>query len=136
LQAPNVLGRIEEGKKIAKKQMDILIHGLWGRGNPSPLMPEVYTPSGWPAVSTPVLRALAGKPGAAKKALAELEGQDTNAGAPASSFDGAHIADLPSRVLLVALQAGAFAVQTVTIHVKSKGKNLNPKVPSWSFIAK
>lgn len=39
-------------------------------------MPQVYTPSGWPAVSTPVLRALAGKPGAAKKALAELDGAD------------------------------------------------------------
>ena len=37
---------------------------------------QVYTPSGWPAVSTPVLRALAGKPGAAKKALAELDGAD------------------------------------------------------------
>lgn len=73
---------------MAKKQMDILIHGLWGRNIPSPLVPEVYTPSGWPAVSTPVLRGLAGKPGAAKKALADLEGQDLNT-APASSFDGA-----------------------------------------------
>lgn len=86
-----MLGRIEEGKKVAKKQMDIIIHGLWGPTTTSPLVPEVYTPSGWPAVSTPVLRGLAGKPGAAKKALLEIYGVelDTAETAPASSFDGA-----------------------------------------------
>ena len=73
-QAPNTLGRIEEGKKAAKKQMDIVIHGLWGPDVASPLHPEVYTASGWPAVSTPVLRQLAGKAGAAKRALLEAEG--------------------------------------------------------------
>lgn len=87
-QAPNVLGRIEEGKKIAKKQMDIVIHGLWGADAQSPLTPEVYTASGWPAVSTPVLRSLAGKPGAAKRALLEQYGVELDT-APASSFDGA-----------------------------------------------
>ncbi len=88
LQAPNVLGRIEEGKKIAKKQMDIVIHGLWGVDAVSPLVPEVFTASGWPAVSTPVLRGLAGKPGAAKRALLELFGEELDT-TPASSFDGA-----------------------------------------------
>ena len=88
LQAPNVLGRIEEGKKIAKKQMDIVIHGLWGVDAVSPLVPEVFTASGWPAVSTPVLRGLAGKPGAAKRALLELYGEELDT-TPASSFDGA-----------------------------------------------
>lgn len=39
---------------------------------------QVVTPTGWPAVSTPVLRSLAGRPGAAKLALAELTG-DTSA---------------------------------------------------------
>ena len=39
-------------------------------------------PAGWPAVSTPVLRALAGKPGAAKRAL-----QD-QFGAPAADSSG------------------------------------------------
>ena len=34
----------------------------------------MVTPTGWPAVSTPVLRSLAGRPGAAKLALAELTG--------------------------------------------------------------
>ena len=75
-QAPNVLNAIEEGRKVAKKQIDIMLWGAWGRGKACPLVPDVHTPSGWPAVSTPVLRALAGKPGAAKKALAELDGAD------------------------------------------------------------
>ena len=68
-------GLIEEGKKAPKKNMDITLHGLWGNGNISRLTPEVFTPSGWPAVSTPVLRSLAGKPGVAKKDLAELQGR-------------------------------------------------------------
>ncbi|BDA48148.1 probable DNA polymerase I at C-terminar half [Coccomyxa sp. Obi] len=104
--APNVLGRKEEGKKVAKKQMDITIHGLWGPGMASPLKPEVYTPSGWPAVSTPVLRGLAGKPGAAKRALLEIYGVelDTAETAPASSFD-----DVPLEAVVddaLALEAG------------------------------
>ena len=104
-QAPNVLGRIEEGKKVAKKQMDIVIHGVWGPDATSPLQPEVYTPAGWPAVSTPVLRSLAGKPGAAKKALLDLYGVelDTAETTPPSSFDGAALclpACLPQSALL------------------------------------
>ena len=51
------------------------------------LQVDIYTASGAPAVSTPVLRSLAGKPGAAKKALLELEGQDTS-DSPADDFDG------------------------------------------------
>lgn len=51
------------------------------------LQVDIYTASGAPAVSTPVLRSLAGKPGAAKKALLELEGQDT-LDSPADDFDG------------------------------------------------
>ena len=86
-QALNVLGRMEDGKKAAKKQMDITIHGLWGPDVASPLAPDVYTPSGWPAVSTPVLRALAGRAGAAKRALLELEGDPL----PAPAEDGALI---------------------------------------------
>lgn len=78
-----MVGFVEEGKKVAKKQMGITLHGLWGPGVASPLKAEIFTASGAPAVSTPVLRSLAGKPGAAKKALLELEGQD----APADSSD-------------------------------------------------
>jgi DNA polymerase-1 len=60
--------------------MDIELHGVWGRSTPTPLEPEVFTPAGWPACSTPVLRTLAGKPGAAKRALAELEGTNLSSG--------------------------------------------------------
>lgn len=66
-------GIVEEGKKKPKKNIDITLWGVWGRNRISPLTPEVFTSTGLPAVSTPVLRALAGKPGAAKKALAELD---------------------------------------------------------------
>lgn len=41
--------------------------------NPEPYGPQVHTASGWPAVSTPVLRQLAGKPGAALAALAKFD---------------------------------------------------------------
>ena len=75
LQAPNVNNIILEGAKRAKKNIDIALWGLWGRGKDSRLTPDVYTPSGWPAVSTPILRGMAGKPGAAKRALQEMEGQ-------------------------------------------------------------
>ena len=37
VQVPNVVGFIEEGKKVAKKQMDITLHGLWGKGVQTPL---------------------------------------------------------------------------------------------------
>ena len=68
-------GVIEEGRKVPKKNIDITLWGLWGRGRESRLKPEVVTPSGWPAVSTPVLRSLAGKPGLAKKELDKLAGR-------------------------------------------------------------
>lgn len=84
MQMPNTIGYIEEGKKRAKKNMDIELHGVWGHSAPTPLLPEVFTPAGWPACSTPVLRTLAGKPGAAKRALAELEGANVS-----SSVEGA-----------------------------------------------
>ena len=65
------------------------------------LQVDIYTASGAPAVSTPVLRSLAGKPGAAKKALLELEGQDTSE-SPADDFDG----DFP-------IACGCFARKTL-----------------------
>ena len=61
----------EEGKK-AKKTMEITLHNVWSRTQKSPLVPEIYTPSGVPACSTPVLKTLAGKPGRARKALADI----------------------------------------------------------------
>ena len=68
---PNEIGFIEEGKKKPKKNIDIELHSLWGKDVPSPLPVEHTTPSGWPGANTPVLRNLAGTPGAAKKLLKE-----------------------------------------------------------------
>ncbi len=31
------MGYIEEGKKVARKQMDITLHGLWGKEVDTPL---------------------------------------------------------------------------------------------------
>ena len=45
LQAPNLLNTVEEGRKVAKKQIDITLWGAWGRGKACPLVPEVDTPS-------------------------------------------------------------------------------------------
>lgn len=80
LQAPNVDKIIEEGKKKPKANIDFKLHGLWGEDTHTQLDPEVFTPSGWPAVSTPVLRSLAGRPGAAKKALGveDADGEGTS----------------------------------------------------------
>lgn len=38
---PNEEGFIEEGKKKAKKNLDVPLHGLWGKDEKSPLKPEV-----------------------------------------------------------------------------------------------
>ena len=70
--------KVPKGTKRPLKCIDQLIWGLWGRGMPSPLDVSVYTAGGWPAVSTPVLRSLAGKPEAAQKELALREGSDPN----------------------------------------------------------
>ena len=52
---PNTEGYIEEGRKVPKVKRDITLRGL---GIP----PVARTASGWPAVHSLVLRALAGKP--------------------------------------------------------------------------
>ncbi|KAK9806725.1 hypothetical protein WJX72_000669 [[Myrmecia] bisecta] len=75
---PNVGGFIEDGKKAAKKTRDITLWGVWGRNVPPRVKPELFTPAGWPASSGPVLRMLAGKPGAAKRKLLEMDGVDTS----------------------------------------------------------
>jgi hypothetical protein len=72
MQVPNQLPAAE-GEKKAKKNMDINLHSVWGEGVTSPLQPEVYTPAGIPACSTPVLKGLAGKAGRARKELAAVE---------------------------------------------------------------
>ncbi|KAL0051060.1 hypothetical protein WJX82_001248 [Trebouxia sp. C0006] len=77
--APNTEGWVDPNSKSKKprKNIDFTLHSLWGKqqeGATPVIQPEIFTASGWPAVSTPVLRALAGKPGAAKRALHEQYG--------------------------------------------------------------
>jgi len=68
---PNTTGHIEPGRegKPPLKNRNIELFSVFGREEPTRFGVDVYTPSGWPAVSTPVLRTLAGKPGTAQKAL-------------------------------------------------------------------
>lgn len=56
-----------------RRWVDFELHGLWGQGQPGRLQPDVTTKKGSAAVSTAVLWSLVGKPGAAAKALAELD---------------------------------------------------------------
>lgn len=56
------------GKKPLKN-MEFTLHSLWGEDVSSKLTPPITTPSGWPATSSPALKALVGKPGAAQKML-------------------------------------------------------------------
>ena len=76
---PNVLPA-EDGKK-PKKNMDIELHNVWSKDQPTRLPPEVYTPAGLPGCSTQVLKSLAGKPGRARKALAQLNKDRETGGA-------------------------------------------------------
>ncbi|KAK3279840.1 hypothetical protein CYMTET_12292 [Cymbomonas tetramitiformis] len=64
---PNVDGLIEEGKKVAKKNMQITLYGLG-----IPIAPTIFTASGVPAVSAPALRDLAGNPGHAHALLQKV----------------------------------------------------------------
>ena len=68
---PNTTGYVEPGRegKAPLKNRSIELYGVFGKGEPTRFGVDVFTPSGWPAVSTPVLRTLAGKPGAAQGAL-------------------------------------------------------------------
>ena len=70
--------KVPKGTKRPLKCVEQLIWGVWGRGIPSPLTVSVYTAGGWPAVSTPVLRSLAGKPKAAQKELDRRQGEESN----------------------------------------------------------
>ena len=85
---PNQLPPPEDGKK-PKKNMDITLHNIWDKTKPSPLIPEIFTPSGMPACSTPVLKQLAGKPGRARKALMEV-GACSDATAAADGLEALH----------------------------------------------
>jgi hypothetical protein len=66
-----------------RRWVDFELHGIWGAGQPGRLQPEVTTKKGSAAVSTAVLWSLVGKPGAAAKALAELDAAEAAAAAAA-----------------------------------------------------
>lgn len=85
---PNQLPPPDDGKK-PKKNMDITLHNVWNKMQPSPLIPEIFTPSGAPACSTQVLKQLAGKPGRARKALMDL-GACSDATAAAVGLEALH----------------------------------------------
>lgn len=68
-----------------RRWIDYEIHGIWGAGQPGRLQPEVQTKKGLAAVSTAVLWSLVGKPGAAAKALAELDAAEAAAAGPDNS---------------------------------------------------
>lgn len=65
------------GKKPLKN-MEFQLHSAWGHDAPSKLTPPIWTASGWPASSTPALKALVGKHGAARKLLEENYGVAVN----------------------------------------------------------
>ena len=56
---------------------------------------QVLTANGWPAVSTPVLRKLAGKPGAAKRALEQLVAEE-GPGGVVNGSDGVVNTSIPT----------------------------------------
>ncbi|GAX81575.1 hypothetical protein CEUSTIGMA_g9003.t1 [Chlamydomonas eustigma] len=55
-----------------KKYIEMVLHGVWGKGVPGRLQPEELTATNAAPVSIRVLKGLAGKSGAAKKALEQL----------------------------------------------------------------
>jgi hypothetical protein len=77
-----------EKKEMPRRFFDVELHGVWGRGLPGRLTPEAKTAKGTPAVSGAVLKTLAGKPGAAAKALAALREAEAAAAAAVGAGDG------------------------------------------------
>jgi hypothetical protein len=75
--------------KANSRRRDFVLHGLWGEGAPGRLAVDATTDKGMAAVSSAVLWSLVGKPGAAAKALAELQQQEGGGGG-----GGATAADL------------------------------------------
>lgn len=77
-----------------RRWIDYELHGIWGKEQPGRLQADVKTAKGTAAVSTAVLWSLVGKPGAAAKALAELNEAEAAASAAdagsSSSGDATH----------------------------------------------
>lgn len=78
------------GKDRPRRWLDFELHGIWGLGAPGRLAVDVKTDKGTAAVSGAVLWSLAGKPGAAARALAERSAAAAAAGEDMS--DGTDVA--------------------------------------------
>lgn len=94
--------------KGVRRYIDFTLHGLWGSGVRSTdrLTVEAETKKGMAAVSSAVLWSLAGKPGAAAKALAELQAQQQElVAASTASQNKKHTSSDDSR-LAVSLHGG------------------------------
>uniref|UniRef100_A0A061RMH8 DNA polymerase I n=2 Tax=Tetraselmis sp. GSL018 TaxID=582737 RepID=A0A061RMH8_9CHLO len=115
---------IEEGKKKWRKHRDIVLWGLWGRGCPSPLQPEQWTPTGWPATGTPVLRALAGKSLAAVKALQELGKEPASKLTPLDSSDESMDAAVSSEATSAAPSGRGPAGDLQDLEAEARAKGL------------
>jgi hypothetical protein len=72
-------------RRAARRWIDLELHGIWGRNQPGRLEADVKTATGAAAVSGAVLLSLVGKPGAAAKALAELDAAEAEAAAAAGN---------------------------------------------------
>jgi hypothetical protein len=75
-------------KRAARRWIDLELHGIWGRNQPGRLQVDVKTATGAAAVSGAVLLSLVGKPGAAAKALADLDAAEAEAAAAAGNGAG------------------------------------------------
>lgn len=95
------------GGKRPRRHLDVELHGLWGAGHPGRIPVEVKTAKGFAAVSLAVLRSLAGKPGAAKKALAKLRGEAEEAARAKAAAAEALAADELDTLLAEADEAEA-----------------------------
>ncbi|KAG1666153.1 hypothetical protein FOA52_011565 [Chlamydomonas sp. UWO 241] len=73
---PEYEAELAAGVKRPKKNRDIMLYGIWGKGEPGRVLPGELTATGAAPVSILMLKTLAGKPGAARKALTALEAAD------------------------------------------------------------
>ncbi|MEW5315964.1 MAG: hypothetical protein WDW38_007358 [Sanguina aurantia] len=89
------LSKEEKAKrKRPVRQLDLELHGIWGKGVRGPLTPDTMTATDSASVGIAILRKLAGKPGRARTALMELEAAE----AERAGLSSAAAAEAESRV--------------------------------------
>ncbi|GIM08897.1 hypothetical protein Vretimale_12841 [Volvox reticuliferus] len=98
---PQYEEQLAQGKRVSR-YTNLELHGIWGRGVPGRLQPEILTDTNAAAVSIKVLRGLAGKPGAARKELAKLlEARAAAAADSRAAAEAARVAEAAARVPIV-----------------------------------